>query len=87
SEEIVATPGLSVVIPGPGDLRRAYNGDSESVEAAIQRVLAACKDFQVPCGITAGIDDVVERLEQGFKMIIASDLATIETGREFLRSF
>ena len=87
SEEIVATPGLSVVIPGPGDLRRAYNGDSESVEAAIQRVLAACKDFQVPCGITAGIDDVVERLEQGFKMIIASDLATIGAGREFLRSF
>ena len=38
-DEIVATPGVSVVFAGPGDLRRAYQGDMEAVEAAIQQVL------------------------------------------------
>ena len=56
AREIVAAPGVSVVIPGPGDLRRAYNRDMEAVENAIQSVLAACKEFDVPCGITAGVE-------------------------------
>ncbi len=81
AEEIVGTPGVSVVIPGPGDLRRAYEGDEEAIEAAIQRVLAACMKLGVPCGITAGVEDVADRLEQGFKMIIVSDPATIGIGR------
>jgi len=84
AEQIAATPGISVIIPGPGDLRRAYNGDDQAIEAAIQRVLAACKELGVPCGITAGVEDVIERLEQGFKMIIVSDPATIAVGRGFL---
>lgn len=84
AEQIVSTPGVSVVIPGPGDLRRAYNGDDQAIEAAIQRVLTACKDSGVPCGITAGVEDVTERLVQGFKLIIVSDAATIEVARRFL---
>ena len=40
---IVSTEGVSIVIPGPGDLRRAYEGDDEAIENAIQTVLAACK--------------------------------------------
>ena len=78
--EIMATPGLSVVFAGPGDLRRAYEGDMEQVETAIQAVLAACKEFDVVCGVTAGVDDIGERLEQGFGMIIVTEPEAVAVG-------
>lgn len=81
ADEIVATEGVSVVFPGPGDLRRSYEGDMEAVEAAIQTVLAACQRHDVPCGITAGVDDVAERIEQGFRMFIVTDAAAVTPGR------
>ena len=43
ADEIVGTEGVSIVFPGPGDLRRAYEGDMEAVEGAIRTVLAACE--------------------------------------------
>ena len=80
-DEIVATPGVSVVFAGPGDLRRAYQGDMQAVEAAIQQVLAACQRHDVPCGITAGVDDIAERIEQGFRVFIVNDPAAVTAGR------
>ena len=80
-DEIVATEGVSVVFPGPGDLRRAYEGDMEAVEAAIQAVLASCQRHGVPCGITAGVDDIAARIEQGFRMFIVTDPAAVTPGR------
>ncbi len=80
--EIVATPGVSVVFAGPGDLRRAYDGDMEAVENAIQTVLGACKEFAVPCGITAGVDDIEMRLAQGFRVIIVSEADALIVGRD-----
>lgn len=82
TDAIVSTPGITVAIPGPGDLRRAYEGDMEAVENAIQTVLGACKANDVPCGITAGVDDVGTRLEQGFRFIIVTDPATLTAGRQ-----
>ncbi len=79
--EIVRTPGVSVVIPGPGDLRRAYEGDAEAVEAAIQTVLAECLAAGVPCGITAGPDDIGERLDQGFRFFIVTSPEALAVGR------
>lgn len=79
--EIVRTPGVSVVIPGPGDLRRAYEGDMEAVEAAIQTVLAECLAAGVACGITAGPDDIGERLDQGFRFFIVTSPETLTVGR------
>lgn len=81
AREIVQTPGVSVAIPGPGDLRRAYQGDMEAVENAIQTVLAACKEFNVPCGITAGVDDIADRLAQGFRVIIVTQPEAIRVGK------
>lgn len=75
------TPGVSVVIPGPGDLRRAYEGDMEAVEAAIQTVLAECLAADVACGITAGPDDIGERLDQGFRLIIVTSPEALTVGR------
>ncbi len=80
--EIVSTPGVGVVFAGPGDLRRAYERDMEAVENAIQPVLAACKEFEVPCGITAGVDDIAERLEQGFRVIIVTQPEALAVGRQ-----
>ena len=48
---------------------------------AIQQVLAACQSHGVPCGITAGVDDIAERIEQGFRMFIVSDPAAVTAGR------
>ena len=79
--EIVRTPGVSVVIPGPGDLRRAYEGDMEAVEAAIQTVLAECLAADVACGITAGPDDIGERLDQGFRFFIVTSPEALTVGR------
>ena len=81
ADDIVATPGVSVVFAGPGDLRRSYEGDMEAVEAAIQTVLAACQAHEVPCGITAGVDDIAERIGQGFRMFIVNDAAAVSAGR------
>ena len=82
AREILATPGLTVVFAGPGDLRRAYEGDMEAVENAIQIVLAACKEFDVVCGITAGVDDIADRLDQGFGMIIVTEPEAVAVGLE-----
>jgi 4-hydroxy-2-oxoheptanedioate aldolase len=78
--DIVGTPGLSVVFAGPGDLRRAYEGDMEAVEDAIQAVLSACLEFDVPCGVTAGADDIAERLDQGFRVIIVTEPEAVQVG-------
>ncbi len=78
---IASTPGIDVVFAGPGDLRRAYEGDMAAVEAAIQKVLAASKAAGVPCGITAGPDDIAARIEQGFQVFIVSDPVAVSVGR------
>ncbi len=82
--EIAATPGLSVMFAGPGDLRRAYDGDMEAVEEAIQTILAACRAEQVACGVTAGVDDIGRRLRQGFRAIIVTESAALENGKRFI---
>ena len=81
AREIVSTEGVSIVFPGPGDLRRAYEGDADAIENAIQTVLAACKEFDVVCGITAGVDDIEKRLDEGFRVIIVTAEEAIAAGR------
>lgn len=81
ASEIVGASGAGVVIPGPGDLRRAYEGDMEAVEGAIQTVLAACLELDVPCGITAGVDDIATRIEQGFRFFIVTEPEAVAVGR------
>ena len=81
ASEIAGAPGASVIFAGPGDLRRAYDGDMDAVEDAIQTVLSACKEHGVPCGITAGPDDIGERIAQGFRVFIVGDTAAVTAGR------
>ena len=76
--EIAAVPGIGVLFPGAGTLRRVFSTtdasgrrvvDQVAWEAAIQQVLAACKEFNVPCGYPATADDIEMRIEQGFKAV------------------
>jgi|TARA_B100000315_G_C14554195_1_gene577334 hypothetical protein len=43
--------------------------------------LAACLEFDIPCGITAGVNDIAERLDQGFEMIIVTEAEALSVGR------
>jgi 2-keto-3-deoxy-L-rhamnonate aldolase RhmA len=77
--EIAAVKGITVLIPGAGTLRGVFTTtgadgqrsfDSAGWEAAIQSVLAACKEFNVPCGYPATDADIETRIKQGFSVFI-----------------
>jgi 4-hydroxy-2-oxoheptanedioate aldolase len=70
--DIISVPGVGVIFIGPSDLSTAMGYASPSapqVEAAIQSVLAACLDFDVPCAITTSAGSVAQRVEQGFRFV------------------
>lgn len=93
--EIAAVPGIGVLWPGAGTLGGLFtttNAAGERVrdavawEAAIQKVLAACKEFDVPCGFPAAPDNIEERMRQGFSVFVmnwgAPGFQAIEIGRK-----
>jgi 2-keto-3-deoxy-L-rhamnonate aldolase RhmA len=80
--EIAAVKGIGVLFPGAGTLRSVFSTvdsvtkerkfDAAGWENAIQQVLAACKEFNVPCGYPANDPaQVEERMKQGFSVFIA----------------
>lgn len=77
--EIAGVKGLGVLFPGAGTLRGVFSTtdstgrrvvDQVKWEAAIQQVLAACKERGVPCGYPAGESDIEMRMKQGFSVFI-----------------
>ena len=77
--EIAAVKGISVLFPGAGTLRGVFtttgadgqrNFDAPGWEAAIQQVLAACKEFNIACGYPATENDIEMRMKQGFSVFI-----------------
>ena len=81
--DIARVKGISVLFPGAGTLRGVYTTvdsatgqrtfDAAGWEGAIQKVLAACKEFDVPCGYPANDPQTVEeRMRQGFTVFIAA---------------
>ena len=92
--DIAAVPGVGVLWPGAGTLRGLFSSrnadgervfDQEAWEGAIQQVLAACDEFDVPCGFPAGPNDIEMRMEQGFDVFVMgwgdAGFDTIEIGR------
>jgi|SRR5690349_12554211 len=92
--EIAAVKGLGVLFPGAGTLRGVFSTtdsagrrvlDQAKWEAAIQQVLAACKEFKVPCGYPAGEADIEMRMQQGFSVFVigwgAPGFRAVEIGR------
>jgi 2-keto-3-deoxy-L-rhamnonate aldolase RhmA len=78
--EIAAVKGIGVLFPGAGTLRQLYTKtdsagarhfDETAWEASIQKVLSACKEFNVPCGYPANDSTMMEsRMKQGFTVFI-----------------
>ncbi|MCU0649569.1 MAG: aldolase/citrate lyase family protein [Gemmatimonadaceae bacterium] len=77
--EIAAVPGIGALFPGAGSLRGVFTTtdaagkrvfDEVAWENAIQQVLAACKEFKVPCGYPANERDIEKRMQQGFSVFI-----------------
>jgi 2-keto-3-deoxy-L-rhamnonate aldolase RhmA len=92
--EIAAVKGIGVLFPGAGTLRGVFSTqdstgrrvtDQVKWEAAIQQVLAACKEFSVPCGYPAGEADIEMRMKQGFTVFIIgwgeSGFRAVDIGR------
>ena len=93
--EIAAVKGIGVLFPGAGTLRGVFsstdaNGqrvlDEKGWEAAIQQVLAACKEFHVACGYPAGAPDIEMRMKQGFSVFVIGwgdgGFRAVELGRK-----
>ena len=92
--EIAAVKGISVLFPGAGTLRGVFSTtgadgqrktDTDAWEAAIQQVLSACKEFNVPCGYPATESDIETRMKQGFSVFIMNwgdaGFRAVEIGR------
>ena len=92
--EIAAVKGISVLFPGAGTLRGVFTStnaagervfDAAAHENAIQQVLAACKEFNVPCGYPANANDIEMRMQQGFSVFIINwgepGFKAVEIGR------
>ena len=85
AREIAAVKGIGVLWPGAGTLRGVFQGDPDGHEAAIQQVLAACKEFKVPCGYPATANDIELRMKQGFSVFVMNwgdaGFKAVEIGR------
>jgi len=92
--EIAAVKGIGVLWPGAGTLRGVFSStsaagervfDAAGWEQAIQQVLAACKEFKVPCGFPATASDIELRMKQGFNVFVMgwgeAGFKAVEVGR------
>ena len=93
--EIAAVKGIGVLWPGAGTLRQLFTTtdasgkrtlDEAAWETAIQQVLSACKEFNVPCGYPASANDIELRMKQGFSVFVMNwgdaGFKTVEMGRK-----
>ena len=93
--EIAAVKGIGVLWPGAGTLRGVFSTtnaagervvDTAAHENAIQQVLAACKEFHVPCGYPANAGDIETRMKQGFSVFVMNwgdpGFKAVEIGRK-----
>ncbi len=86
-DAIASVPGVGALFLGAGgDLSRSMGLpiNAPEVEAAFQRVLAACKAHRVACAISANSGaEVVRRVKEGWN-IIRSTVPAITQGRQLL---
>ena len=81
-----STPGL-VVLAGYGTLGGVFRDDPAGREAAAAQILAACKEFKIPCGFpTNNAAEMQQRMKEGWTVHIMQlrnddGFAAVETGR------
>jgi 4-hydroxy-2-oxoheptanedioate aldolase len=69
---IAGVKGVSVIAAATGDLGVSYGGDQQAVDKAIRSVLAACKESNVPCGITTPVSGVERWTKEGFRVMLTT---------------
>ena len=82
-EEIITVPGLGGIFIWPSDLSTSMGYTSPAapeVEQAIQTVLGACIEHDVPCAITTGQGSVQQRIDQGFRFVTVGADGGLNTG-------
>ncbi len=85
-EEIITVPGLGGIFIGPSDLSTSMGYTSPAapeVEQAIQTVLGACIEHDVPCAITTGQGSVQQRIDQGLRFVTVGAVGGLNTGASY----
>ena len=86
--EIAAEPGVGQIFAGYGTLGGVFRGDPAGREAAAAKILAACKEFKIPCGFPANNpEEMDQRMKEGWSVFIMqrrdeAGFAAVETGRK-----
>jgi 2-keto-3-deoxy-L-rhamnonate aldolase RhmA len=86
--EIAAEPGVGQIFAGYGTLGGVFRGDPAGREAAAAKILAACKEFKIPCGFpTNNPAEIEQRAKEGWSVFIMqrrdeAAFAAVETGRK-----
>ena len=85
--EIAAEPGVAQIFAGYGTLGGVFRGDPAGREAAAATILAACKEFKIPCGFPTNTPaEMEQRMNEGWTVHIMQRrdslaFGAIETGR------
>lgn len=86
--EIAAEPGVGQIFAGYGTLGGVFRDDPAGREAAAAQILAACKEFKIPCGFpTNNPAEIEQRTKEGWSVFIMqrrdeAGFAAVETGRK-----
>ena len=86
--EIAAEPGVGQLFAGYGTLGGVFRGDPAGREAAAAKILAACKEFKIPCGFpTNNPAEIEQRMKEGWTVFIMqrrddAAFAAVEAGRK-----
>ena len=86
--EIAAEPGVGQMFAGYGTLGGVFRGDPEGREAAAQQILAACREFKIPCGFPVfNTTEMEQRMKEGWAVFIMqrrdeAGFGAVETGRK-----
>jgi 2-keto-3-deoxy-L-rhamnonate aldolase RhmA len=86
--EIAAEPGVAQLVAGYGTLGGVFRGDPAGREAAAGKILAACKEYKVPCGFpTNNPAEIEQRMKEGWSVFIMqrrdeAGFAAVEAGRK-----
>jgi 2-keto-3-deoxy-L-rhamnonate aldolase RhmA len=88
AREIAAEPGVGQIFAGYGTLGGVFRDDPAGREAAAAKILAACKEFKVPCGFpTNNPAEIEQRMKEGWSVFIMqrrdeNAFAAVETARK-----
>lgn len=87
--EIAAEPGVGQMFAGYGTLGSSvFRGDPAGRDAAAAQILAACKEFKIPCGFpTNNPAEIEQRTKEGWSVFIMqrrdeAGFAAVEAGRK-----